>query len=1369
MIDRRLSPTRRAGARHLLAFLAGLLAGTTSTLAPAASSIGGADHLLVLVGSGNGTGNGDYVSSRGGLDTAYRFFLEVPPNAFSTSNRLRIQLFDPEIRSTHDLASGSTAVRYTVLGPNGELVVGPITLLSGQLGGLNDLWADITLPNGASPPPGHWEVRIDMSSAVSDGFAVHGLGLRAHDGDPGAGGVEIPVYAASYLPPGTVTNFGAVTQRYHPFVTAGCDASSVDFDFDVSVPNSVSTVTPRTRLGIGPSRSSPTASGNGDFNVDVLGAWTTPTSAVDYGIWDVDYRLVPTPGGSGNNWTTTYFTTGTASTPPSAQPEPGAFRIYLPADDGGPPRKPEIGQQIVDVEGGPAVPTVGQTTTVRVAVAVRNPTARPIAFDAGNLVRVRVPGGKATFGGGVIAFNDGTDISATSILAAPAVGSGGDLEWNPGPIAAGAIAQLSYLVAVTPTIAGETVAVTGSPGAAGTTATYVDETCAGASPACSGLALSNATYVYGPLCGLSLTVEQSLTTRARIGAFGAESDGDGARLHWTTLSEHGTVGFRVLRRASPEDAYEPVAPGLVPGLLHAPGGGHYWLRDPLGDPLARTEYVLEELEASGRIVRHGPYRVRPRHGATAADVGRGLARDQGAVPRATPPRPRAAEASPSGPLLAPVAASAAAPAARLLIGVERTGLHRLSAESLAAAAGAEAAAVRDAIAHGRLALSRAGKPVPTLPGSGGEALYFHGVAPSDGRARESVYVLESGVATLMEIRLAGQPEPVAPGTFLATSRAEGNRYALTHLADDPDDDYWMWDFRIAGVELPPCGPLDVGGSCYLPFVAVEAPDVDPAGGPAYLLVRLQGGNDVPGAGDHRVTVWLDDAPLGEVVLDGTTARTALFTLDPARLRDGENRVTISVPPPADPALPGVVYLNDVELRYPRRRVLHDGRLELAAGGSAAVTVDGLGSPLGLLLETSDPHRPAFLVGARVDPSDAGYALTFRATPEGAAYSVTDPGAILAPSRIVPVAATDLADLGHAVDYLVITAPALRPAAERLAAHRASGGLRSLVVDTDEIAAAFGDGVGGPRAIAALVRHAVTRWLVAPRAVVLAGNTSVDYRGDLGPPPLLPGFLVATPDGLFPSDDPIADARDGDGLPDVAVGRLPAANLAELDAMVDKILAHEASAAGAPPSAVLAADRTGPAGDFTANSEALAALFPATYRVDRIHADVPIPEPHVLACATHRECFLAALREGRGYANFVGHAGTTSLGDANLLTLDDLPTLGNLGALPVVVAQTCLAGQHALPGLTGLGEGLVLEPGGGAIAVLAPSGLSVDPLAHRLASAFYRARFPTEPGVAPVTTVGEAVLAAKREAAADGVPTWLTSIHVLLGDPLIRLP
>ena len=88
------------------------------------------------------------------------------------------------------------------------------------------------------------------------------------------------------------------------------------------------------------------------------------------------------------------------------------------------------------------------------------------------------------------------------------VGGSGNILWNPGTVAAGATATLSYEVDVTPASPGQRIPVTGAPLSIGTAARYLDET-------------GNATYIFGPLCELAIT--EGVATAITLTAFSARS------------------------------------------------------------------------------------------------------------------------------------------------------------------------------------------------------------------------------------------------------------------------------------------------------------------------------------------------------------------------------------------------------------------------------------------------------------------------------------------------------------------------------------------------------------------------------------------------------------------------------------------------------------------------------------------------------------------------------------------------------------------------------------------------------------------------------------------------------------------------------
>ncbi|MBI3654167.1 MAG: hypothetical protein HY231_24315 [Acidobacteria bacterium] len=93
-------------------------------ISPAASS--GTNGLFMIAGSGSSTAFGDYVSDAAGLDTYYRYFIEVPAG----QSHLVVELFDADIGlgGTSEAAAGrdrdrggfDTSAQYTLIDPNGN-------------------------------------------------------------------------------------------------------------------------------------------------------------------------------------------------------------------------------------------------------------------------------------------------------------------------------------------------------------------------------------------------------------------------------------------------------------------------------------------------------------------------------------------------------------------------------------------------------------------------------------------------------------------------------------------------------------------------------------------------------------------------------------------------------------------------------------------------------------------------------------------------------------------------------------------------------------------------------------------------------------------------------------------------------------------------------------------------------------------------------------------------------------------------------------------------------------------------------------------------------------------------------------------------
>ncbi len=460
----------------------------------------------------------------------------------------------------------------------------------------------------------------------------------------------------------------------------------------------------------------------------------------------------------------------------------------------------------------------------------------------------------------------------------------------------------------------------------------------------------------------------------------------------------------------------------------------------------------------------------------------------------------------------------------------------------------------------------------------------------------------------------------------------------------------------------------------------------------------------------------------------------------------------------------IVYVEGFDLAYRRLFRAAGDALAFAPGGvpsGAGVTVSGFSGEAVRLLDVSDPLLPRWIEGAAVeaDLPAAPSAFRLRFAPDAAGlHLAAGPGAVKAPAAVRPWSPRIvLLNLGRA-DYLIIAPPEMQAAAERLADLRRSQGLSAQVMDLQQVYDEFGNGFPGPQAIRSFLTEVRARWRNPPRYVALVGEGTLDYRNLLGyGDNVLPPLMVQTPQGLFPSDNRLADS-DGDGMPETAIGRIPVLTAAELDAYVDKIEAYEAAdPAGWAGNALLLADAPSEGTDFGADSRALAEQIPSTYTTEQVDLTTT-------TLADARTLLFDALNSGTALVNYLGHGGLDRLSGGGLLTSADVPDLNNADRLPVLTAMTCTVNRFAVPGVPSLGELLVKKPNGGAAAVLGPSGLSIHPDSRLLAAGFYR----RTPDLA-AARLGDLVLAAYREVRGLGGDPVLLDIYNLLGDPALRIP
>jgi hypothetical protein len=595
--------------------------------------------------------------------------------------------------------------------------------------------------------------------------------------------------------------------------------------------------------------------------------------------------------------------------------------------------------------------------------------------------------------------------------------------------------------------------------------------------------------------------------------------------------------------------------------------------------------------------------------------------------------------------------------------------------------------------------------------------------------REAVF--ELAVNAKGETMTLVKAEPSAPDVshYQKTLSLEENHLFQGRLTTAPD--VWLWDQLLAPVT-----------NAY-PF---EVTDLAPVPENARLKLWIQGTTDLAVNPDHHLRLYLNGTLLEDFTLEGELPWEGESELLPGLLVEGENLLELENVGDTGAAFSRVM-LNRFEVSYPRQLILEAGSLEGVFPSAGIAEVSGLtGNPI--VLDTTD--SPQWLKSDTLDGT-----ARFQAE-ENHRYLVADPTGVLAPELREPLP-LQLSTMRSGAQYLVIAPDAFLEAAWPLLELRASQGLSSFAVSTEHIFSEFGHGETRPDALRNFLEHAYHHWGIPPRYVLLLGDATFDFKDYLGwgvqnqvlPYPLKTAYLWTVSDPAF------ALVNGDDILPDLALGRLPAANLDEARAMVNKILAYETEGLGLGGRAVLIADQSDPAGDFEGHADELAGTLLNGHKVSKIFLS------ELGTTATH-DAILQAFDDGASLMSFIGHGGM-QLWNHNIFRVEDVGSLAPQAQQPLLLTMNCLNGYFQFPLFDSLSESLLKAEDKGVIAAFSPSGLSLDGPAH-----LYHRLLLTELLHGGHATLGDAILAAQGKYVDAGGHLALLEIYHLLGDPALRL-
>ena len=853
-------------------------------------------------------------------------------------------------------------------------------------------------------------------------------------------------------------------------------------------------------------------------------------------------------------------------------------------------------------------------------------------------------------------------------------------------------------------------------------------------------------------------------------------------LEWQTGYEVSNIGFNIYREKN--GGLERITPEPVAGsaLIAGPrvelkaGLAYSWIdEEEIADcgsgktDCENRRYWIEDIDLNGRTTIHGPFGVS--EGAIGGDqpggelgdrtllskrkspllsaLGRDASLAQTAEAATVPVEPTAKVAKITAARMTIQSGVASQTAVKL--SVQREGWYRVEQSDLTAAG------LPSDANPAMLQLLADGKEVPMLvtgatSGTGGgviggviggggvgggkttappgwTGIEFYGLGINSPSTVNHVYWLVVGSQPGLRITTSdAKGGPVSPSSFAYTIERRDKTVYFPALKNGGAEKWF-------GPLMFNAQPIDQ---------SVNVQHISPSGG-ALLLVSLQGFNNTA----HTVRVLFNGVEVGTMRFTGLQKAAQKFVIQPGNIHEGVNQIQL-IGPPGTSDLSMVEY---VQLNYFHTNTADNNSLRMPATGQQQVTIDGFTGSSIRVMDVTDASSPVELkttVNGAASKTSSAYSVTVVATSSGArtllAFASDQQKR---PAAVVANQPSSYRDPGQRADYVIITRKDLIGSFGRLADLRKGQNLLPMLIDIDDIYDEFSFGNKTPQALKDFLTYAKTSWARAPRFVVLAGDGTYDpknYAG-LGDFDLVPTRLVETAYNEAATDDWFADVNN-DGVPDIAIGRLPVRTPAEAAAMVTKLVSYDAAAGTN--NVLLVADRNSNF-DFEAADTQLRSLIPASLTVTDIRRGQ-------VGDATARTQLLAALNQGSKVVNYYGHGSTTVWTDAPMLSASDAAGLTNQNHLSLIVSMTCLNGYFHAPSIESLGESL-LKAQGGAIAVWASSGLT-DAQAQTVMSRDAISRLLN----GSTLTIGEIVALAKASVTnLDVRRTW-----ILLGDPATRL-
>jgi hypothetical protein len=534
-------------------------------------------------------------------------------------------------------------------------------------------------------------------------------------------------------------------------------------------------------------------------------------------------------------------------------------------------------------------------------------------------------------------------------------------------------------------------------------------------------------------------------------------------------------------------------------------------------------------------------------------------------------------------------------------------------------------------------------------------------------------------------------------------------------------------------------------------------------GSGQLRMRIWGGTEAPLSPDHHLLMSINNQEIVNSQWDGKGWKTIQQEIKDGVLKSGVNELKVELPGDTG-ALADTISIDWIEIDYPVELVATNDRLDFTSIGGQVV-IRGFSSPVDVI-DISQADSP-ILIGEGLNHQDGISTLA------GHRYLIVGENGIREPVQVVPVLSTpDLRIPAPGAEYLAIGPSELLQAMQPLLELRETQGLRTMAIPVQAIYDQFGVGMPEPRAIRDFIDFANQNWELKPRFLTLIGDASFDPRGFHGPARTnqLPTFFVQTRFGGETASDfgfavqDFSHSLSGSNIkyypPDIAVGRIPAQSTSQVNDYVQKVLHYEAAIgpenlteAG---SKHLLAIADGSESSFTMDAENFIRSLPKEFTSELITSADSDTEFY--------KKIQEKVDEGTDLVIYFGHGAINTWGKDRLFANENVKDLQNQDYLPILLQLTCLTGLFTHPDQESLSESFLLQPKTGAVAVLAPTSLTLPEEQSYLSYALI-----AEMNADPQARLGEILRRAQTQILAENPDAReVVETFLLLGDPALKI-